>query len=284
MDDTLHEIARVGIGAGVFLGMLAIGTKAPLGQIIASLRNPRMVATALLANFVAVPVLALALSRLLPMADEGRTALILLGATAGAPFLPKLAELSHGHLPFAVGLMVILMAATVVYAPLVLPLMLPHVTVAPAEIARSLVVVMLLPLTLGLLSRERYPRIAEWSDDLGRVGGAGLALGLGAGLLMDGSRLLAAYGSGMLIGAALLTLGAMGIGWVVSLDAERGERRVAALGTGLRNFAAALLVAQEFGPDTLVMTMAGTMTLSIVLVIAAGEMGLRMERVRPAGS
>ena len=51
--------------------------------------------------------------------------LLLLGCAAGAPFLPKLAELAKGNLAFAVGVMVLLMVTTVVYLPIVLPLLLP---------------------------------------------------------------------------------------------------------------------------------------------------------------
>jgi predicted Na+-dependent transporter len=274
MDATLHLISRVGILAGVFTGMLAVGLHVPFGQIINSLRHGRMLALALLANFVAVPLLALALARLLPLPAEGRTAIILLGATAGAPFLPKLAQLASGHVPFSVGLMVLLMVATVIYAPLVLPLLLPDVSVSAADIAKSLLVIMLLPLALGLLSRERYPRLADWSTELNRISGAGMAMGLTAGLLVGWRELLATVGSWIIIGTALLALGAMAIGWLLTVGAERSERKVAVLGTGMRNFSAALLVAgQDFGPDTLVMTMVGTMVLGIVLVIAAGEMG-----------
>jgi predicted Na+-dependent transporter len=274
MDVTLHLIARVGILAGVFTVMLAIGTHVPLGDVIASLRHWRVLTLALVANFIVVPLLALALARVLPLPVEGRTALILLGAAAGAPFLPKLAQLAGGHVPFSIGLMVLLMAATVVYAPLVLPQLLPDVSVSSADIAKSLLVIMLLPLAIGLLSRERYPRIAEWSTELNRISGAGMAIGLTAGLLVGWRDLLATVGSGIIIGSALLALGAMAIGWLLATGAEAGERRDAVLGTGMRNFSAALLVAgQDFGANTLVTTMVGTMVLMIVLTIAAGEMG-----------
>jgi BASS family bile acid:Na+ symporter len=258
--------------------MLGIGTSVPLGQVIASLRNVRTLALALLANFVAVPLLALALGRLLPLPVEGRTAIVLLGATAGAPFLPKLSMLAGGHVPFSIGMMVLLMACTVVYAPIVLPLLLADVKISAMDIGRSLIVVMLIPLLLGLLSRERYPSVASWSDELTRISGACMAVGLSAGLLVGWRELLATIGSWIIIATALLALGAMAIGWLFALGAAPGERRVAALGTGMRNFSAALLVAgQDFGPGTLVMTMAGTIVLLVVLVIAAGEMGRKTE-------
>ena len=71
---------------------------------------------------------------------------------------------------------------------------------------------------------------------------------LASGLLVGWRGLLAALGSGIVIGAALLTLGAAAIGWAFAANAAPGERRVATLGTAMRNFSAALLVAgSDFG-------------------------------------
>jgi predicted Na+-dependent transporter len=274
MDEMLQMIARVGILAGVFTSMLAIGLSTPLGQIVASLRHGRLMALTLLANFVAIPLLALALARLLPLQTEAKTALVLLGAAAGAPLLPRLAQLARGHVPFAIGLMVVQMVLSVVYVPLVLPLLLPEVKVSPAQIATSLLVIMLLPLALALLARERYPQVQTWSTELSRIAGAGMAIGLTAGVLVEWRELAATIGSGILVGSALLALGAMAIGWLFAAGVDPAQRRVAALGDAMRNFSAALLVAgQDFGPATLVMTMVGTIALTIILVIAAGEFG-----------
>jgi len=274
MDATLHAISQVGILAGVFTMMLAMGTSVGFEQILESLRRPRTLLLALVANFVAVPLFAVALSRVLPLSVDGQTALILLGATAGAPMLPKLAELSSGHVPFSIGLMVLLMATTVIYAPLVLPLLLQDVTVSAGDIARSLIALLLLPLAVGLLARARYPVFAGWSAELSRVSGAAMAIGLAAGLLVGWEDLLGVLGTWILVSAMVLALGALAIGWFFSTGSEPAERRVAALGTGMRNFSAALLIAgRDFGPETLVLTMAATIVLMVTLVIAAGEMG-----------
>ena len=274
MDNTLHAIAQVGVLVGVFTSMLAVGASVGFDQILESLRDTRRLLLALVANFLAAPLLALLIARILPLEADARTAVILLGAVAGAPLLPKLGELSGGDVHFSIGLMVVLMVATVGYAPLVLPLLLPHVTVAPGDIARSLLVTMLLPLGIGLLGRARYPKIADWSTELHRISGAGMAIGLTAGLLVGWQNLVTTIGSQIFVGAALLGLGAIAIGWGLAAPARPTTRRVVALGTGMRNFSAALLVAShDFGRETLVMTMAATIMLIVVLTVAAGEMG-----------
>ena len=132
----------------VISSMLAMGLGLTVGQITTSLRNGRLVLLALLANFVLMPLGALALVAMLRLDYPFGVGLLLLGTAAGSPFLPKLVEVAKGNLPASVGLMVLLMVATVGYLPLVLPQLLPGVSVAPMRIVRSLVLLMLLPLAV----------------------------------------------------------------------------------------------------------------------------------------
>jgi BASS family bile acid:Na+ symporter len=134
--DLLSKAATVAMLSFVVSSMLAMGAGLTVGQIIEPLRNPRLVVLGLLANFVLTPLAAFALARLLRLDEPLGVGLLLLGCAAGAPFLPKLAELAKGNLAFAVGAMVLLMVVTVAYLPIVLPLLLPGVTVDPWKIAR----------------------------------------------------------------------------------------------------------------------------------------------------
>ena len=195
--DTLHLIAQAGIVAGVFTAMLAMGLSVPFGEIVASLRDARTLLLALVANFVAVPLAGAGARPVLPLDGEGRTALILLGAAAGAPFLPKLAELAKGHVAFSVGLMVVLMAVTVGYAPVVLPFLLPDVDVSSADIAKSLLALMLLPLALGLLAASALRQNRSLGARAGaRLGGELWRSVWGRGCSSAGATWSAPWGAG----------------------------------------------------------------------------------------
>ena len=147
--------------AFVLSSMLAMGLGLRVIDIVAPLRNWRLVILALLANFVVMPFAALALARTLRLEESMAIGLLLLGMAAGAHYpLPKLAQISKGNLAFAVGLMVLLMVITVGYVPIVLPLLLPGVSVNPAQIARSLVLLMLLPLGSALAVKANRPGLA----------------------------------------------------------------------------------------------------------------------------
>jgi BASS family bile acid:Na+ symporter len=158
--DLLNKATTAAMLSFVVTSMLAMGAGLTIRQIIEPLRNARLVAFALLANFVLMPLGAFALAKLLRLQEPFGIGLLLLGCAAGAPFLPKLAELAKGNLPFAVGAMVLSMVATVAYAPIVLPLLLPGVSVNPAKIAQSLVLLMLLPLGIGLFVKAPFDALA----------------------------------------------------------------------------------------------------------------------------
>src|SRR5437870_11612884 len=148
--ELLQKASSVVMLAFVLCSMLAMGLNLTVGQIITPLRNVRLVTLSLLVNFVLMPLAATGLATLLRLDEPLGIGLLLLGSAAGAPFLPKLAQIARGNLAFAVGLMVLLMVVTVGFLPLVLPLLLPGVTLNPAQIARSQSLVMLLPLAVAL--------------------------------------------------------------------------------------------------------------------------------------
>jgi BASS family bile acid:Na+ symporter len=159
--ELLSKAATVAMLSFVVTSMLAMGAGLTVSQISAPIRNARLVVLALLANFVLMPLAALALAKVLWLDEPFGIGLLLLGCAAGAPFLPKLAELAKGNLAFAVGAMVLLVVVTVGYLPIVLPLLLPGVTVDPWNIARSLILLMLLPLAAGLALKMRYEDLAR---------------------------------------------------------------------------------------------------------------------------
>jgi bile acid:Na+ symporter, BASS family len=129
----LSKAATVALLSFVVSSMLAMGAGLTLVQIVEPLRNARLVLLALFANFVLTPLGAFALAKLLWLDEPLGVGLLVLGCAAGAPFLPKLAEIAKGNLAFAIGVMVLLMVTTVAYVPFILPLLLPGVVHCSVE-------------------------------------------------------------------------------------------------------------------------------------------------------
>jgi BASS family bile acid:Na+ symporter len=135
---TLEIWARVVILIFVVTNLLGAGMGLSVPQIVVSLRSPRFVLSALAANFVLMPALAYFISHVITLAPPLAIGILLLGAAAGAPALPKVIEFAKGDCALAVGLMVLLTMGTVAYMPLVLPFLLPAVHVSMWAIARPL--------------------------------------------------------------------------------------------------------------------------------------------------
>src|SRR5512139_2499010 len=119
-----EAIATVAGFLFIVTSMLAMGMSLTIPMIVQPLKNVRLVVLALFANFVLVPLLAYVITLIIPLESSLKIGLIVLSTAAGAPFLPKLVQGAKGDIAFGVGLMVLLMVATIVYMPVVLPLLL----------------------------------------------------------------------------------------------------------------------------------------------------------------
>ena len=267
MMDLLNKVATTALLGFVVSSMMTMGLGFTVRQIIDSLRDVRLVLLALLANFVAMPLGALALDKMLRLDEPLGVGLLLLGAAAGAPFLPKLTELAKGNLPFAVGIMVLLAVGTVGYLPLVLPLLLPGISIDSKKIAGWLFLLTLLPLAGGLALRARYAeaaaRVKPVLDWVCNVSLVPMVLLLAVANI---DKILHVFGTrGILAGFLLIALG-FGMGWMLG-GPGIDTRRTLALGTGQRNIAAALVVASESFSDpsvvimVIVVTIVGLLTL-----------------------
>ena len=196
-----------------------------------------------------------ALAKVLWLDEPFGVGLLLLGCAAGAPFLPKLAELAKGNLAFAVGAMVLLMVVTVGYLPIVLPLLLPGVTVDPWKIARSLVLLMLLPLAAGLALKACYEDLAarvkpvlDWISNVSLI----LLVLLITAANIDKVFKCSAHEESWL--GFCLSHWALGL---VGCSADLAPTRDGSwrFGTGQRNIAAALVVASQSFSDPKVVVM-----------------------------
>jgi predicted Na+-dependent transporter len=277
LSEVLQAIASVGMLVFIVAGMAAMGLGLTIDRIVGPLRDGRLLVGLLVANFVVVPIVAVAAARLLPMEEGAATAIILIGCVAGAPFLPKLAQLAQGDPGLAVGSMTLLMVVTIVYAPIVVPLVVEGTTVDPLQIAQSLVVLMLIPLGIGLFIRARYASLADdWVGRMGQASTVGLLLGLSAAVLMSWRDILGAIGTWVFIGAGIILVAALASGWMAGLGRPSTDRTVLAMATAQRNIAAAIVIAVSIGGDALVYTLVGALVIPIVLIVLAGELGRRV--------
>jgi bile acid:Na+ symporter, BASS family len=272
-----ESVSQVAVLIFVVTCMATAGLGLGVRDVFAPLHT-RVVLLALTTNFVIAPALAYALAKAASLDRPYAVGLILLGGAAGAPFLPKLAELAKGDHAFSIGLMLLLIVGSVAFMPLALPLLFPGLAVEPWPLLRPLLFTMLLPLGVGMAVRARSERWATLlRPAFALVSNVSMVLVVVLLVGLNFRAMLGTFGSGAVATAAVFVALSTAAGYALGGPSPK-TRSVLALGTGQRNVAAALLIAtQNFAeePGVAVMLVAATLAGLLVLVPVARWCGRR---------
>jgi BASS family bile acid:Na+ symporter len=249
MNNVLSQVSNLAVQLFAVTSMASVGLSYTLGEILGPLRNVRGVVLALVANFLAVPVLAFLIVRVLS--------------------LPR---------PYGIGL---LLVVSIGYMPLVVPRLVSDVTVSTWAIAAPLVFTMLLPLVVGLTVDAVWPRAASRVlPVLSIVSNSALVVLIVLTVVLN-LRTVLGVGAEALGASVLLLAGSFVIGWVCGGFGEHLQDEMA-FGTAQRNFAAAVVVATESFRDREVLVMIVVVSLvSMPLLFGAAKV---MSRVAARGS
>ena len=177
--------------------------------------------------------------------------------------------------------LVLLMVITVGYIPIVLPALLPGTSVNPAQIARSLVLLMLLPLGGALAVNAYRPRLAaRVKPPLDQIANISLIALIALQTLLNLRSVAAVFGTFGILAAVVFLAAGYATGWVLGGPA-RDTRVVLGLGTAQRNIAASLVVAsQSFDdPTVVVMVVVVAVAGSLMLVPLARMLATRATRI-----
>jgi predicted Na+-dependent transporter len=261
------------------ISMLAVGLGHDWREIVGPLRQWRNVLRALAVNFVLVPILAYIVVQIFPLEQAHAIGLFLIAAAAGAPFLIKLIEAADSDVALSATLLIVLLPATIVYMPIVVPLELPDAGVSAFSIARPLVLTMLLPLGIGLVGRAQAPQSARRVQrPMGRLSTISLVVLVAATVLANLPGILAIFRTTAILAALILIGGAFVIGYGLG-GPRRSSKEVLGLGTAQRNIAAATVVAtQAVGhPDTVAMVVVSSLAGFAILFPIAGMLRKRRQ-------
>jgi BASS family bile acid:Na+ symporter len=257
--------------AFVISAMLNVGLTQEPATILRYLRKWPFVLKMLAANFIVAPLLMFVLLRLSPLDLPLKIGLFLFSLCAGAPVLIKLTQLSQHDLALGAATMMLLMVATVVYLPFMLPLLLPGVAVDAWGIARTLLSQMLLPIAVGMAVARLLPAVTAAAQPwIARLGNLALYALLFATFVGYFRNMLGIIGTGALLVTVVFLAGAFGAGYLSGSGRDHLED-VGGLGTAQRNTAACFLIAIENfnDPNVLVMiTVANTVGMVLLLFVA----------------
>jgi BASS family bile acid:Na+ symporter len=277
MTEVVRDLTNAFTLAFVVTSMFSLGLSTTIQELLAPFKNVRLLLLALLANFVIVPLVAFALTRILPLDQDLQTGILLLGMVAGAPFAIKATQIAKGDVTLAGSLVVLLVVVTVIYLPLVLPLLLPGVQVDAVAVALPLIIQILLPLAAGLLMNYRYDEEAVMTRPImGEIANISLALMLVLNLANVGE-VLGFLGTGAILAVVLVVMCGLAAGYFLG-GAASSSRRTLAIATSQRNYAAALVIANgNFSdrPTVIILLLAASLISMILLVPIVGEFSKR---------
>jgi predicted Na+-dependent transporter len=257
----------------VFLvsSMLATGMQLTPRDLLPPLCDIRLVLQVLALNFVVAPGFAWLLTLFIPLESGHAIGLLLVAGAAGAPFLPKLAEVSRGDSALAISIMALLTAGTLLYLPLVLPLLVPGLSISPWSIAKPLALTILAPMVIGMCIRGiAAPLSLRVAPVLASIGTLFLIILFVLLMVVNAKELLGVIGSGAIAVAVLYVAALFTISWVASASFAE-KKGVVALATSARNFGAAFVPAANSisDPDATIMITVNAMAGLVVCFLAA---------------
>ncbi|RPJ75569.1 MAG: hypothetical protein EHM24_04020 [Acidobacteria bacterium] len=160
--------ALLGITLVVFMvgSLLEVGLRLRLPGAVRALRNLRFVGLSVLWAFVVGPAFAVLLTKVIPLAEPYAVGMLFLGMAPCAPFLPLVSERARGDLSYVAALMLLTAVGTVVYMPLLTPVLVKGFTADAWTIAKPLVLYVTLPMALGIAVRRAFENFAETAHPL----------------------------------------------------------------------------------------------------------------------
>ena len=235
--------------------MVAIGLSVGLSAVREVVRNPGLVTRAALANYVLVPVFVLGLLFLFhpdPLVSAG---FLIVAVCPGAPYAPPFTAIAKGNVPAATGLMAILAGSSAVAAPLLLYLLVPLMAgkepleVDATHILITLLATQLLPLSIGLLIRDRRPalasRLQKPFNQLSKLLNL-LVIGI---ILVVQFHVLSAVRPRAYAGMIAFLALSLATGWVLGRSGSE-NRKAMALVTSVRNVSVSLVIATGSFPGS----------------------------------
>jgi BASS family bile acid:Na+ symporter len=268
--DTVYALA---LAVTLWATAMGLGARHGIQAIRAGLADRGLFGRLLVLDVLVVPLVVLALVTVLSVPDNYAVGLLIVGTAAAGPLGFKTAQMARGNGPLAIALVIVLELVNIVAMPLWAIIVVPDAAMLPpAEIWRTLVLGILLPLTIGLSLHRWVPGVASLVGRWGApISSVSLALVVIVVLSRDGAEVVESAAAGVLPVAVVTILLAIALGWAVG-GPDPATRRTAALVSSVRANAVALAVATSaFGatsPATSAIVVFGLCSLVITPVIA----------------
>lgn len=250
---TVRQLILLALQLSIVGTVFGYGLAATVADLMYVLRRPGLLARSLVAVFVLMPVVAVALVRWLDFPQTTEIILVALAMCPVPPLLTTRQGKAGGHVSFGLGLMVVLCFAAIVTIPVTIAALRfvferPY-AITSAAVARVLLTTTLLPLASGVIIRARWPSVAERIErPVGLAGSILLPLAVVSIVVGAFSEIWAAVGNGSVLGIVIFTVAGLALGHALG-GPKRDDSVVLAFSTACRHPTLALSIATNTYPE-----------------------------------
>lgn len=179
-------------------------------------------------NAGVIPAVAWGIAEIMPMGSKYVPGLVLATIGAGSAASLKAVQLAkRADLPLAVSVVVVLQLVNIVAVPLWAGQVVTGASISAWDIVKSLSLLVLLPLVIGLFARARYTDHAKaWQAELVRVSNLALVVALATGIAGNWSTIVSMFGSWVIVTAIIIVIVAGLLGLLLGLLLGGGSTKV----------------------------------------------------------
>ena len=273
MNEWLQQLFNPMVVIFTVANLAAMGLELNLRDAMTTLRSAKAIALIFFWGWVVGPALAWLIISFIPLAEGHAAGLLLISLAPTAPFFPLMVRKARGDMSFAGAFMMLTTLGTVLFLPLLAPVLIKGLTVDAWSLAKPLLIMVLLPLLIGGAIRVFATNAAEIIFPVvKKIGGLFLLLVMVLTLMLYGRDMLGAVGS-FAPGAQVLFLVAItAISYKIGFGLKQQQRSSMAIGMCTRNIAAvfaAYLGITNPPPGMFVMVILVVPLAAIVAMVAA---------------
>ncbi len=219
--------------------LAAMGLELNLREALKTLRSVHAIGLILLWGWVAGPALALLIIEIMPLKEAHAAGLLLISLAPTAPFFPMLVRKAGGDMHFAGAFMLLTTLGTVIFLPLLAPVLIKGLTVDSWSLAKPLLMMVLLPMLIGGAIRVFAPNAAQKIFPVAKkIGGISMLIVLVFTLVLYGQDMLGTVGSFAPGAQVLFFIVITTIPYYIHFGLSQPQRSAMALGMCTRNIAA----------------------------------------------
>ena len=270
---TVEEVFKIVVMIFTVSNLAAMGLEINKDEALKALKNPRFIILILVWGWIAGPAIAYGLTKVIPLSEAHAAGLLLISLAPTAPFFPLMVTKARGDMSSAGAFILVATIGTVIFLPLMVPLLIKGLVVSVWGLAKPLLLMVLLPLLIGFsIKVYKNPFAQKIAPAVKKIGSIFLLITAAMTLWLYWEEMLSAIGS-FAIGAQILFFVLITVlSYKIPFGLKKNQRSGMALGMCTRNIAAVFVA--YFGivnpdPEIFVMIVLVVPLALIVALIAA---------------